>query len=136
MFEIFEHTADVGLRVRAADLDELFAEAGRGLFSLLVENIENAQAESTDRIALEADSLEDLFHDWLSDLLYYFDRWHRVLCRFSVRVRDRKVEAVVAGEEFDPSKHRTGPEIKAITYHLLAVRKIQDGWEAEVIVDI
>ena len=27
MFEFFEHTADLGLRVRAADLDTLFEEA-------------------------------------------------------------------------------------------------------------
>ena len=40
MYEVFEHTADVGLRARAGDLNGLFAEAGRGLFSLLVENLD------------------------------------------------------------------------------------------------
>src|SRR5689334_13740816 len=31
MYETFEHTADLGLRIRAPDLDTLFAEAGRAL---------------------------------------------------------------------------------------------------------
>jgi SHS2 domain-containing protein len=37
MYEVFEHTADLGLRVRAADLPTLFAEAGQGLYSLIVD---------------------------------------------------------------------------------------------------
>ena len=32
MYELFEHTADLGLRVRAADLDSLFNEAAQCLF--------------------------------------------------------------------------------------------------------
>ena len=39
MIEIFDHTADLGLRVRAADLDTLFAEAARALFSAIVEDL-------------------------------------------------------------------------------------------------
>ena len=39
MYELFEHTADLGLRVRAPDLDTLFAEAAAGLFSMIVEDI-------------------------------------------------------------------------------------------------
>ena len=40
MYETFEHTADLGLRIRADDLNTLFAEAGRALFSVIVENPE------------------------------------------------------------------------------------------------
>ena len=39
MFETFDHTADLGLRVRAATLDELFADAGVALFSTVVEDL-------------------------------------------------------------------------------------------------
>ena len=39
MYEIFEHTADVGIRARAGSLEELFADAARGLFSVMVENL-------------------------------------------------------------------------------------------------
>ena len=30
MYEVFEHTADIGLRITAPDLAGLFAEAARG----------------------------------------------------------------------------------------------------------
>ena len=39
MYELVEHTADVGLRIRAATLPELMAEAARGLFSVIVANL-------------------------------------------------------------------------------------------------
>ena len=35
MYEVFEHTADLGIRVRAGSLAELFADAGRGLVAQL-----------------------------------------------------------------------------------------------------
>ena len=43
MYETFEHTADLGLRVRAADLDSLFAEAAQCLFSAIVEDLTTVQ---------------------------------------------------------------------------------------------
>jgi hypothetical protein len=38
MYETFDHTADLGLRIRAADLNTLFGEAGLALTSALVED--------------------------------------------------------------------------------------------------
>ena len=39
MFETFDHTADLGLRIRAPDLNALFAEAGEALFAAVVEDL-------------------------------------------------------------------------------------------------
>jgi hypothetical protein len=36
MFEHFDHTADLGLRIRAADLDALFVEAAQALARRMV----------------------------------------------------------------------------------------------------
>lgn len=36
--ETFEHTADLGLRMTAADLNDLFRTAGEGLFDVIVAN--------------------------------------------------------------------------------------------------
>ena len=37
-FELIEHTADVGLRVYGKDLPDLFANAAKGLFSLITDS--------------------------------------------------------------------------------------------------
>ena len=39
MYELFDHTADICLRVVADDLDGLFRDAADGFFSLIVEEI-------------------------------------------------------------------------------------------------
>lgn len=138
MRQIIEHTADVGLRVRATTLDALFAEAGEGLFELIVPNL--AEAEPTQRIEIElaSDSLEDLLCDWLSELLFVFETRRLVLGRFEVHVDERgpALRAAAHGEPMDQSRHLTGYEIKAVTYHQLRLEREDAGWLAEVIVDI
>jgi SHS2 domain-containing protein len=43
MHEVFAHTADIGLRIRAATIDALFTDAAAGLFSLIVTNLEEVR---------------------------------------------------------------------------------------------
>jgi SHS2 domain-containing protein len=136
MFETFDHTADLGLRIRAADLDTLFAEAARGLFCTIVDDLESvAPAERFD-LQIAGEDNEYLFFDWLRELLYRFDAEHRLFSKFEVRMNESGLTASVWGESYDPEKHELCHEVKAITYHGLKVEKLDDGWLAEVIVDI
>ncbi|MBI3010921.1 MAG: archease [Candidatus Omnitrophica bacterium] len=40
------------------------------------------------------------------------------------------------GDTFDPARHVQGREVKAITRHLLEVRRRDGMWHGQVIVDI
>src|SRR4051794_25814490 len=73
MYEHFEHTADLGLRVRAAELDTLFDEAAQALFSMVVEDLATVQPTQCIDVALQGDDPELLLFDWLRELLYHFD---------------------------------------------------------------
>ncbi|HXG12547.1 MAG TPA: archease [Gemmataceae bacterium] len=136
MFEHFEHTADLGLRIRAADLDTLFAEAARALFAAIVEDLASVEPRQKVEIRLEHDEPEFLLFDWLSELLYRFDAEHLLFGRFEVRVNDAGLDGTAWGEPLDRSRHVLAHEVKAITYHGLRVERTPDGWLAEVIVDI
>ena len=135
MYEYFEHTADVGLRVRATTLDELFADAARGMFALMIDADEPTQAGQPVSFRLAADRLDDLLHDWLSELLFTFEARQLVLGRFDVHITDTTLEAQACSEPLDPARHTPGTEIKAVTYHGLSVQRDADGYVAEVIVD-
>jgi SHS2 domain-containing protein len=136
MYETFEHTADLGLRVRAADLDTLFAEAATALFSAIVEDLGTVVAAQQVDVQVSGRDREYLLFDWLRALLYHFDAGHLLLSRFEVRVGDDGLHGRAWGEPFDPARHELGHEVKAITYHGLHVEPTADGWLAEVIVDI
>ncbi len=136
MYEVFEHTADLGLRVRAAALNELFADAARGLFSMMVANLDTVQPLEVRKYNIKADGLDYLLFDWLSELLYTFETDRLLLAEFNVRVETNRLEATARGEAMDIGRHEMDHEVKAITYHELKVCQSPDGWLAEVIVDI
>jgi SHS2 domain-containing protein len=136
MYETFDHTADLGLRIRAADLDTLFNEAAQVLFATIVEDLATVRPVQRIDVRIEGDDIEYLLFDWLRELLYHFDAEHLLLGKFEVHTRTGGLTASAWGEPLDRMRHNLEHEVKAITYHGLSVVKVGDEWEAEVIVDI
>ena len=141
MYEIFEHTADFGIRVRAETPDALFTDAARGLFSMMVANLEEVRPVEEVSIQLEADDVEALLHDWLDELLYVFSTQRLALAEFRVHLEGEpplytRLTGIARGEPIDLRRHDIDAEVKAITWHALKVEQNAQGWLAEVIVDV
>jgi SHS2 domain-containing protein len=136
MYEFFEHTADLGLRIRAADLDTLCAEAATALFSAIVEDLGAVRPLQRIDLRIAGDDREFLLFDWLKELLYCFDADHLLFSRFEVRVTADALTGAAWGEMLDRTRHELAHEVKAITYHGLRVEQTADSWLAEIIVDI
>lgn len=136
MYEYFDHTADLGIRVRAQDLDTLFAEAAGALFAAIVDGLDSVRPTQPVELAIDGTDPEYLLFDWLRELLYRFDADHLLLSRFDVRVTAAGLTATALGEPLDPARHVLAHEVKAITYHGLRVEQEDGEWIAEVIVDI
>lgn len=140
MFETFEHTADLGLRVVGDSLNDLFADAAVGLTSLIVAEVGSVAASQQRTLAITSPDREYLYFDWLSELLFFFESEGWLTTRASVEVTGNSLRGVVLGEVFCEERHRRSHEVKAVTYHELSVTPLErDGkqfWTAEVIVDI
>ena len=136
MYETFEHTADIGIRARAGSLNDLFADAARGLFSVMVSNPESIRPLEDFPFRVQGDRYDDLLFDWLDELLYAFATRRVVFGDFDVRVEPGGLSATARGEPIDLRRHHLDVEVKAITYHGLKVQPEGDGWLTEVIVDI
>jgi SHS2 domain-containing protein len=136
MYEMFEHTADLGLRIQAPTLDIVFAEAGEALFAAIVEDPGAVTPVRCHRVRLENDDRELLLFDWLNELLYQFDTGHWVFGRFEAKITGGRLEGCAWGEPLDRTRHLLSHEVKAITYHGLRLEQTAAGWLAEVIVDI
>jgi SHS2 domain-containing protein len=136
MHETFDHTADLGLRIRAADLNGLFAESAEALFAAIVEDLGTVQARQEVEIRVSGDERDYLLFDWLKELLYRFDSEHLLFGRFEVQVDEHGLKGSAWGEPLDRARHTLLHEVKAITYHGLRVEQTDTGWLAEVIVDI
>ena len=135
MYELFEHTADLGLRVRAPDLPRLFEDAAAGLFSMIVEELPRG-GDRRIEVRIEGQRYDYLLFDWLNELLYRFETEQLILGEFSVQLDPAGLRAEARGERADPERHRLLHEVKAITYHRLLVEQRNGDWFAELIVDI
>ena len=131
-----DHTADVGLIISADSLSALFDDAARGMFSLIVEG-DAPGAVETRSIRIAADDREGLLVDWLRELLYLWnDEKRRFVKTISWQETDNTASAIVQVERCDPSRHAILCEIKAVTYHQVAVETDGRNWTARVIFDV
>jgi SHS2 domain-containing protein len=137
MYEHFEHTADLGLRVRAPDLKTLFADAGRALTAAIVEDVTSIEPRRNVTLVMSGGNVDFLMLDWLTALLMKFEVERLLFRDFTVEIDDRVLTGCLTGEPFDSDRHRLSHEVKAVTYHELKVEQTAEGdWLAEVVVDI
>jgi SHS2 domain-containing protein len=136
--EIFDHTADVGLKVRGSDLDDLFRTAAEGMFDYIVVNRDDVRVEQHETLSLQAESQSDLLANWLNELIYRLETEHRLYAEFNVSVAGdgRSLQAEIRGEPIDPDRHILDHEVKAVTRHGLSLHRAGEEWVAEMILDI
>lgn len=135
-FEPIDHTADVGYRLFAPTLPDLFVVAGKALFDAITE-LDSVQSKLARTVRVEADDVEALLVAWLAEMNYYCITAFEVFHEFEIRsCSAHHLEAVAYGEKIDPDRHEIKTEIKAVTYHGLFVRESTDHWEAQIIFDV
>ena len=136
-YEIIDHTADVGIKAYGRTLGEAFENAAKGMFDLITDKSEIEPIGQYD-IFLEAPDLEQLLVDWLSELLFLNTSQNLVFGFFKILELDEKnskLKGRVFGEKFTTSKHKIGVEIKAVTYHMLEVKK-KKPYYVQILFDI
>jgi SHS2 domain-containing protein len=139
-YEEIEHPSDIGLRFRGESLEELFANAGVGMFSLItqINRVENTR-DIDIKLSSGSSSYEDLLILWLERLLYYFEVENFVFSRIKVlKVKSSGISAVLYGEKIDNTRHNILNSIKAPTYHMLSISKDSSRgiWEGTIIFDV
>ena len=134
-YEYFEATADIGLRAYGNDMNEAFENAGLAIFNIISDTSEIIPER---KIEFEVASEDDvsLLYDFLEELLFYHETEFMLFSRFDVEIDDGfHLKAVIYGEGIDWDRHERKTEIKAITFHKMAVKKA-NRVEVQAIVDL
>jgi SHS2 domain-containing protein len=133
MIEIIEHTADWALRVRGRDQAELFRLAARGMASLLAGELPIFKTVEVRGVSLSSYDTEGLLVEWLGELAYWAERDGFIYQE--IEPADWTPTSITGkvhgGLVTELQKH-----IKAVTYHNLAIRKIDGGLEVTVVFDV
>ena len=133
-FRILEHTADTRVECRAPTFDALLATAARAFYAVALTETRDL-ADSERAIGLTAPDREQLLIRWLQELLYLLDVDHFVATEFDVRKIDgTTVEATARGYVHGPGQR--ADEIKAATYHDMAIHDTESGLIAHILFDL
>jgi len=138
-YELIEHTADIGIRVKAKDLKELFKNTALAMFEIMAEEKSPVTRHQSPvkRITIKqkAQDLEELFVNWLNELLSLSSTKELIFSDFKINKLDKNnLEAEAEGE--DIKNYKVNMEVKAATYHQLKIEDKGDFWQAEVIFDV
>ena len=135
-FRLLEHTSDMGIAARGETLEELFAEAGRGVLAVAVDP-RRGQRKEERALAVQGADREELLVNWLNEILYLWEvrGFFPVDCRV-LEVGEKRVRGLLLGEPFDAARHVVLREVKAVTYHRLRVERRRGHWRARLYVDL
>ena len=135
-YEVFEHTADVGLHAYGNTLPELFIHAAEGMGSLMVPP-EQVRVLVSREIDVEGHDLVSLLIAWLNELIFLFDTEYLLFREFEIEtLTETHLKGRASGEPYDAWRHGLSSAIKAVTWHEAAVKPGDDGYKARIIFDI
>lgn len=133
-YQPLDHTADVSLRAWGPTLPALFEQAAEGMMAQMLD-VARVPRTGRRRVQVAAPDRESLLVEWLNELLYLREVEGETFVRARVtHLTDTTLEAEVeggpvpAGAVFHP--------IKAATYHGLAIRETETGYEAVIVFDV
>jgi len=139
-FEYLEHTADVKFRAYGTTPDQMLSNAAAALFGAMI-SPGQVKVEESWQVELEAEDLEDLAYQWLSEIVFLFETESAVFSRFQVALEEIedgkgwKLRAEIGGERMDPERHFFLAEVKAVTRHKFAIEK-NELWCIQVVLDV
>jgi len=135
-YEFIEHTADIGIKVKGGSRKELFCNSALALFCIIAEvNLTKTKSQKKFLISQRAQNIEELFVNWLNELLSLSSAKGIIFNQFQIsKIDDNSLEASVRGS--DVVNYRVNTEVKAATHHQLKIRETKGTWIAEVIFDV
>lgn len=135
-YELLEHTADLKIRAYGKDLPELFSNTLKGMFESCRPTIDASQSKITRKIKVHATDLEALLVEFLSQALYLSDVDNEVYFEANVIIKHKSKKKKLKGKIKGNKVERLGLEIKAVTWHDLEVKKVNNQWQATILFDI
>jgi SHS2 domain-containing protein len=132
-YDIIDHTSEVQVRLRAASLADLLAEAGRALAAIQLRGAGAPAAGEWRPVEVTAADSAGLLADWLNELVYLAETERWVATEFELRTEGR---GTLIGHARGVTLDRLPGLVKAATMHGLHVVEIPGGLAAEVILDV
>lgn len=128
--------ADLLVEATGSTIEEAFANLALGMFNAITPIEEIIPRES---FTVEADGtdMESLLFNLMDEFLYLNDTEYLVPCEIQIDLdlENLRVIANCLGERFSRETHKVGVAVKAVTYHMMRIEKVTDGWRVRTVFD-
>ena len=145
MFQILPHTADVKIRARGKDYQELFKNAMLGMMEILspsAKEFERKAKKEKRKIIVESSDVNNLLIDFLNEVLYQ-TQVNREIYTDVKFIKFPKMTEVASPSRLEIKAELFGhpvsefkEDIKAATYHGKGIKKTSAGFEIIILFDI
>lgn len=139
-FEFLEHISDAYIAAYGKSLEEAFENAALAMFEVMTDT---SKVETKIERTFEASGYDEyeLLYDWLEKLLIDYYSENLVFSKFKVEYIEKssegfKLKGRAMGERFDPSRHESRVEVKAVTYSLMEIYKENEMYVLKFVLDI
>ncbi|MHC5112760.1 MAG: archease [Planctomycetota bacterium] len=134
--ELFDHTADVGIRIVAPTHEGMVACVPSGLYAAIGTVLPGRESSYLE-MDFSAGEFAVLLRDFMAELLHLFETEGKMVTEVKPGiVGDGQLSVQVRVTDVDKSASDISREVKAVTYHDLECREIEGGFQVEFIVDI
>ncbi len=135
MFEYFDVTADIGVKVWGNSINELFENAAIAVTSLMIDPA-RLKRNITKEIFVEGNDIPSLLINWITELLIIRDSEAILFSSFKVNVSSdgRTLTAKILGDHIIGSTIEM--DIKAITYSLFELKELDNSFHVQFVLDI
>jgi SHS2 domain-containing protein len=131
-FELMDHVSDIKFKIYGSTLNEVFENAVLA-FASYVGSGEKINSKKGRVIEVRGNDNESLLYNFFDELIYLLEAENFLAAKASVLLRGNNLKAELFGDE--ASNYRLNL-VKAATYSEMKIEKKEDGWEAQIVLDV
>ena len=90
-YKFLEHQADIGILAEGKTIEESFSEGAKAMFEVMVD-LDKVNPTKSVNIECKANSLENLFIEWLNELLAQQDMNDFTFSKFELKITEKNKE--------------------------------------------
>ena len=123
-----------------SSLEEAFESAALAMFEVMTDT-DTVEPKEMENVEVKAKDEISLLYAWLERLILKFEVEEKLYSKFNVRRIERigevlSLDSSIWGEVYDPNRHPSRTDVKAITYHRMEILEEEKQTSVKFILDI
>jgi SHS2 domain-containing protein len=132
--------ADIAFEATGKDMEELLRSAWDATLHIMISDAESIRGKHRLTVRICKHAADLLLYELLEELIFHKDAESMLLRIEGMQLEQSgdsyQLEAELAGEKIDPSRHELLVDVKAVTFHRFTVDRSSRGWYAMVVLDV